>query len=193
MGTFKLEKHTSISTVIAEFIKQLRLYGADYVRSGGDMSKVELTSEGQDTVAKALKITKAAYSKIENGDVAITIFHLSQLCIGYGISLGELMTCVDKKVEELEASGIRVVNVKVTLRLDYLRWNAKIEEKAKANYNKAERELKKSNQFKLYTKEQLNELEVECRKKAVAELEKKHDLGQAIADQGMIQESMYRA
>ncbi|KKC97897.1 helix-turn-helix domain-containing protein [Photobacterium halotolerans] len=191
MKTFKLGKHTSISTVLAEFVKQLRLYGADYVRSGGDISKADPSPESQETVAKALKITKAAYSKIENGDVAISIYHLSQLCIGYGISLGELMSCVDKRVEDLENNGVKVVNVKVTLRLDCLRWKAKIDEKTEANFNKLKRELKKT--YNLYSDEQREALKLECRKKAKDELEQKHDVGHAIAEQGKIQEPMNRA
>ncbi|MEZ8804189.1 MULTISPECIES: helix-turn-helix domain-containing protein [Vibrio] len=188
MNSIKLKKQTSLSTVIADFLKQLRLYGADYVRSGGDISKVDPDSESQESVAEALKITKAAYSKIESGDIAITIFNLGQLCIGYGITLGELMTCVDKKTQELKKDGIDVINAKITLRLDYLRWKAKIEEKSEAAYNKAVRELRKNKTYSLYTAEQLEELRLECRKKAKSELEKKHDLGVAISEQsfGMV-------
>lgn len=181
MNTLKLGNHTSISTVIAEFVKQLRLFGADYVRSGFDVSKADPSPENQEKVAKALKITKAAYSKIENGDVAISIYHLSQLCTGYGISLGELMSCVDKKVEQLESKGVNVINAKLELRLDYLRWNAKVNEKAEANLNKAKKELKRT--YTLYSTEQRESLWQECREKALAELEKKYDLSEAISAQ----------
>ncbi|MGR5531671.1 helix-turn-helix domain-containing protein [Vibrio alfacsensis] len=187
MKTVELKKHTSISTIIAEFLKQLRLYGADFVKSGGDVSKVDPKPESQETVAQALKITKAAYSKIENGDVAISVYHLAQLCIGYGITQGELMTCVDRKVAELEAAGIKVVNVKVTLRLDHLRWQAKLNEKTEANFNKAIRELKNKKTYSLYNAEQLTALRAECRQSAFEELDKKYDLGEAISEQELLQ------
>lgn len=183
MGAIKLEKQTSISTVIAEIVKQLRLYGVDYVRSSGDISKVDPDTQSQEYVALALKITKAAYSKIENGDVAISIYHLSQLCIGYGITLGELMTRVDERTKELEDAGIFVINAKITLRLDHLRWKEKIEEKTEANFNKVIRELKKNKTYNLHSEKDIDVIRQDCNKKAKSELDKKYDLGEAISMQ----------
>lgn len=188
MKSFKLEKYTSISTVIAEFIKQLRLYGPEYVRSGGDIKTVDPDVESQEYVAKALKIQKAAYSKIENGDVAISVYHLSQLCVGYEITLAEFMARVDEKTKELEDSGIQVLNVKIDLRLDHLRWKEKINEKSEASFNKAVREHKKNKTYTLLSDADIQELKRECLQNARIELEKKYDLGEALAIQALAEE-----
>ncbi|MCL1056797.1 helix-turn-helix domain-containing protein [Shewanella gelidimarina] len=183
MGSFKLQKQTSVSTVIAVLLKQLRLYGAEYLLSGGDRNKAEQTPESQETVAKELNITKAAYSKIENGDVVIGIYHLSHLCIGYGISLGDFMGCVDEQTKKLQDDGIQVINSKITLRLDHIRWIDKISEKSEANFNKAIRELKKNKTYSLHSEKELEDIRLDCKKKAESELDKRYDLGEAISMQ----------
>jgi len=188
MSAFKLEKQTSISTVIAQIVKQLRMYGVEYLRSGGDRSKIDPDFQGQEYVAKALNITKAAYSKIENGDVAITVYHLGQLCAGYEIEWRELMAYVDKRIKELEDDGIFVINAKIALRLDHLRWKEKIEEKTEANFNKMIRELKKNKTYNLHSEKEIEAIKLDCKNMAKSELNKKYDLGEAISMQsfGMV-------
>lgn len=188
MAKFKLPKQTSIATVSSSLIKLLRLYGTEYVRSKGDKSKVEPTSYSQEDVAKALSMTKAAYSKIENGDVIVNIFHLSQICYVFDISLTELMSYVDFRTQQLKKEGIDVVGKKLTLRLDHIRWKEKVDEKAQANFNKAIRELKKSKTYDLHSEEEFEELKQDCRKRALSELEKRYDLGEALSmqDFGMV-------
>lgn len=184
MARVKTSNITTWSSVCSLLIRQLRLYGPDFVRSGGDRSKVssDYSHQSQEAIAKTLHITKAAYSKIENADVVINIFHISRICTVFDISVVEFMSAVEKKVETLKEGGVDVVQGKIPFRLDNIRWLEKLKEKASAKYNTRIREFKKNRTFSMYTDEQIFVIKNECKQLAYEELEEKQSLEDALKE-----------
>ncbi|HHF3094195.1 TPA: helix-turn-helix domain-containing protein [Vibrio diabolicus] len=184
MARVQISKMTTWSSVCSYVIRQLRIRGVEFVRSGEDRSKIsrDYDSLSQEKMAKELGITKAAYSKIENADVVINVFHISRISSEFGISTVEFMQLVENKIEALRAEGIEVKSEKIPFRLDNIRWLEKLKEKATAKYNTIIRDLKKNKSFSTYTDEQLIELKNECKQLAYNELEEKFSLEDALKE-----------
>lgn len=183
MAKVKSTKLTTWSSVCSLLFRQLRLYGPDFILSGGDKSTINPDNKSsQEAIAKKLKITKAAYSKIENADVVINIFHISNICPIYGISVVDFMGMVEQEVRRLEDEGIKVEKGKVPFRADNIRWLEKLKEKASAKFNSKVRELKKSGLYSAYDDEELEALKNECKQLAYEEIEEKQSLEDAMKE-----------
>ncbi|HBC3389521.1 helix-turn-helix domain-containing protein [Vibrio parahaemolyticus] len=182
MPTIQIPKLTSYATITSLLIKQLRMFGFDFIRSGGDMEQVKaVNSYNQDEIAERLGMTKATYAKIENGDVIVNILHIGNLCSVYGITLTDFMAAVELKISQLESKGISTTHAKLPFRLDKVRWDEKLKEKTEARYNSEVKALKKNKTFAMYSDEQKLELKKKCRLAVFTEWDKKYDLGEALS------------
>ncbi|MCA4024116.1 helix-turn-helix domain-containing protein [Vibrio vulnificus] len=182
MPTIQIPKLTSYATITSLLIKQLRMFGFDFIRSGGDMEQVKaVNSYNQDEIAERLGMTKATYAKIENGDVIVNILHIGNLCSVYGITLTDFMAAVELKISQLESKGISTTHTKLPFRLDKVRWDEKLKEKTEARYNSEVKALKKNKTFAMYSDEQKLELKKKCQRAVFTEWDKKYDLGEALS------------
>ncbi|MBE5146475.1 helix-turn-helix transcriptional regulator [Vibrio parahaemolyticus] len=156
----------------------------EYIRSGGDRTKINTQrAVSQEAIASKINTTKAVYSKIENSDIVINIFHISSICSVFDISVVEFMEFVEQKVKALEEEGIEVKQGKVPFRLDSIRWMEKLKEKASAKYNSKIRELKKNKELSIFDDEdQLTTIRNECKQEAYEELEAKFSLEDALKE-----------
>ena len=91
----KKEKQTSIMTLVAEALSDLRNYGNEFVRSCGDFDKAKKTGVKQEDVADELDMKKAAYSQLENGAMPINAYHLNKICEHFKMPLGDVFAYVD--------------------------------------------------------------------------------------------------
>ncbi|MDA0130681.1 helix-turn-helix transcriptional regulator [Vibrio sp. MarTm2] len=183
MEKIKLSNLTTWSSVCSSLIRELRVYGPEFVLHGRDVEKIfSDCTYSQHLVAQELHMTKAAYSKIENADVVVNIFHISAICKIFSISAVDFMSAVESKVKDLEKAGIEVESSKLPFRLDIIRYSAKLQERTSAIYNNKVRELKKNKTFSMYSDEQLAELKEECKQLAYQELEEKQSFECALKE-----------
>ncbi|EGR2261150.1 XRE family transcriptional regulator [Vibrio parahaemolyticus] len=169
-----MEKQTSIMTLVAEALSDLRNYGNEFVRSFGDFDKAKKTGVKQEDVADVLGIKKAAYSQLENGAMPINAYHLNKICEHFKMPLGDVFAYVDHMKKECEEANIRVVSKKLDWQFDHIRWNKRVEERATTLYNQRIREKKKEGLFKLMKDEHTNALKAETFKQAEKELRAKY-------------------
>ncbi|EIV1893179.1 helix-turn-helix transcriptional regulator [Vibrio parahaemolyticus] len=168
------EKQTSIMTLVAEALSDLRNYGNEFVRSCGDFDKAKRTGVKQEELADELGINNSAYSQLEKGAMPINAYHLNQICEYFNMPLGDVFAYVDHLKKECEEANIRVVSKKLDWQFDHIRWNKRVEERATTLYNQRIREKKKEGLFKLMKDEHTNALKAETFKQAEKELRAKY-------------------
>lgn len=150
----KVVGKVSIFTLIAEAVKDLRIYGTDFVLGMGLTKRVK-TKTKQAEYAKILGVKNAFYSRLESGSSAFNIAQLHTLCEAKGLSLGELFTYVDHMKKDLIGAGYQVVTEALPIKQDAMRKDNWIEEKATALNNKWTREQKSLKQYKDLTDQQI--------------------------------------
>ncbi len=150
----KVVGKVSIFTLIAEAVKDLRIYGTDFVLGMGLTKRVK-TKTKQAEYAKILGVKNAFYSRLESGSSAFNIAQLHTLCEAKGLSLGELFAYVDHMKKDLIGAGYQVVTKALPIEQDAMRKDNWIEEKATALNNKWTREQKSLKQYKDLTDQQI--------------------------------------
>ncbi|MEZ8381599.1 helix-turn-helix domain-containing protein [Vibrio splendidus] len=150
----KVEEKVSIFTLISEAVKDLRMYGCDFVLGMGLTKRVKTKSK-QAEYADLLGVKGAFYSRLESGSSAFNIAQLHTLCEAKGLSLGELFTYVDHMKKDLIGAGYQVVTEALPIDQDAVRKDNWIEEKATALNNKWTREQKSLKQYKDLTDQQI--------------------------------------
>ncbi|MEZ9747258.1 helix-turn-helix domain-containing protein [Vibrio splendidus] len=150
----KVEEKVSIFTLISEAVKDLRMYGCDFVLGMGLTKRVKTKSK-QAEYADLLGVKGAFYSRLESGSSAFNIAQLHTLCEAKGLSLGELFTYVDHMKKDLIGAGYQVVTEALPIDQDAVRKDNWIEEKATALNNKWTREQKSLKQYKELTDQQI--------------------------------------
>ncbi|MEZ9440188.1 helix-turn-helix domain-containing protein [Vibrio atlanticus] len=150
----KVVGKVSIFTLISEAVKDLRMYGCDFVLGMGLTNKVK-TKTKQAEYADLLGVKGAFYSRLESGSSTFNIAQLHTLCEAKGLSLGELFTYVDHMKKDLIGAGYQVVTEALPIDQDAVRKDNWIEEKATALNNKWTREQKSLKQYKDLTDQQI--------------------------------------
>ncbi|NOJ02062.1 MULTISPECIES: helix-turn-helix domain-containing protein [Vibrio] len=150
----KVVGKVSIFTLISEAVKDLRMYGCDFVLGMGLTKRVK-TKTKQAEYADLLGVKGAFYSRLESGSSAFNIAQLHTLCEAKGLSLGELFTYVDHMKKDLIGAGYQVVTEALPIKQDAMRKDNWIEEKATALNNKWTREQKSLKQYKDLTDQQI--------------------------------------
>lgn len=148
------KKQVSIFTLIAEAVKDLRVYGTDFVLALGQTKQVK-TSIKQAEYAKILGVKSAFYSRLESGSSVFNIAQLHTLCEATGLSFGALFAYVESMKQELIGAGYQVVTDALPIEQDAVRKDNWIEEKATALNNKWTREQKSLKQYRYLTTEQI--------------------------------------
>lgn len=144
----------SIFTLIAEAVKDLRMYGCEFVLANGEAEQVEARVK-QAEYADILGIKSAFYSRLEGGSSVFNIAQLHTLCESTGLPFGALFVYVEHMKQELINAGYEVVADVLPIEEDAVRKDNWLEEKATALHNKWIREQRKLKQFKLLTDEQI--------------------------------------
>ncbi|PHJ41154.1 hypothetical protein AK965_13465 [Vibrio sp. PID17_43] len=150
----KSKGKVSIFTLIAEAVKDLRLYGADFVLALGQTKKIK-TSTKQAEYAEILGVKNAFYSRLESGSSVFNIAQLHTLCEATGLSFGALFAYVESMKQERISKGYQIVTDVLPIEQDAVRKDNWIEEKATALNNKWTREQKSLKQYKHLTTEQI--------------------------------------
>ncbi|WP_373937828.1 helix-turn-helix domain-containing protein [Vibrio kanaloae] len=150
----KVVGKVSIFTLIAEAVKDLRIYGTDFVLGMGLTKRVK-TKTKQAEYAKILGVKNAFYSRLESGSSAFNIAQLHTLCEAKELSLGGLFAYVDHMKKDLIGAGYQVVTEALPIEQDAVRKDNWIEEKATALNNKWTREQKSLKQYKDLTDQQI--------------------------------------
>jgi transcriptional regulator with XRE-family HTH domain len=147
------EKITSEPALIASQFKYARIYGSSYF---GGVEKDKSKGFTQQEAADKFGISKSALTKLEAGDVTISLKHILKLCRILNIKIIDFFTEYDFMVNMVEKSGISLVEERLPVRFDYLAWENKVEVKAKALINKTVKAMKKDKTYySLSQKEQV--------------------------------------
>lgn len=150
----KAVEKVSIFTLIAVAVKDLRMYGTDFVLGLGLTKRVK-TNTKQAEYAGLLGVKGAFYSRLESGSSVFNIAQLHTLCEAKGLSLGVLFTYVEHMKQVLIGAGYQVVSEALPIDQDAVRKDNWIEEKATALNNKWTREQKSLKQYKDLTDQQI--------------------------------------
>ncbi|EPE5850536.1 helix-turn-helix domain-containing protein [Vibrio vulnificus] len=150
----KSKGKVSIFTLIAEAVKDLRTYGADFVLALGQTKKIK-TNIKQAEYAEILGVKSAFYSRLESGSSVFNIAQLHTLCEATGLPFGTLFAYVESMKQERISAGYQVVTDALSIEQDAVRKENWIEEKTTALNNKWTREQKSLKQYKYLTSEQI--------------------------------------